>query len=644
MSRTPDDIPADDVGAAADAAPSSASDSLTAASRSKMPSVSARHHSGATPADDSSESENPARAKSSLPASDSGQSPSQRAHRKFLSYEPITWGGVRDYAAILLLAVAALALMHPVWSDPHRREIGWPGDNIQYTYAIGWMGQAIVTGQSPFVDPRINPPEGLAILGTDVPYLGFLTVALFTQRFGAVFGYNVFILMVHFLCGLVAYLWIRRLTGSRWGGLIAGLAFMMSPFRQAHSCGHPQLISMYPLVLLFWSLDYALSAPKAAWALAAVAGSSYLLSAASQYLLVIGGVSACVYVALAATLRPIKTPARLALAGLAFLAGALLGSLPSIMVSHSGVYRAHPLEEVRQWAASPLNFLLPSHIHPLWGPLVGWLWPDRLWVERTLTLGFVPLALAVAGWRRNERRWIWTGTAAVAAILALGTDLHLGTKPLTQENPVWLPAYYLNQLPILRLVRTWSRFGGVTVLLVMLMAGFGAAEIVRRMAERRGVAVARWFAGGLAALVAIEFMPLRLPSIILEPRSVDCWLASNVAPQNAVAFAPIPNSVANFRVLYGTLTHQKPTYAFMHSVHRPAVYLQVQEILERFPEPAATLELHEKYRVRYVVVEKAYLNGKAGRGWEEILRDVRGRKDVTLEAEFPDAAVFRIHP
>ncbi len=561
----------------------------------------------------------------------------------FWRCQPLTWARARDYAAVLLLALAAFALMHPIWGDPHRREIGWPGDNIQYTYAIGWMGQALVSGQSPFIDPRINPPEGLAVLGTDVPYLGFLAVQLFLQRYGAVFGYNVFILIVHFLCGFVTYLWIRRLTGSRWGALVAGLAFMMSPFRQAHSCGHPQLISMYPLVLLFWALDHTLSASRAAWGLGAVAGAAYLLGGASQYLLVIGAVCATVYVLLCAKLRPLATPARLPLAALAFLVGAFLGSLPSLMVGQSGVYRVHPLEEVRQWAASPINFLLPSHIHPLWGPLVGWLWPDRLWVERTLTLGFVPLALAVAGWRRNERRWIWAGTAAVAALLALGTDLHLGPEPLAQENPFWLPAYYLNQLPILRHVRAWSRFGGVTVLMVMLMAGMGAAEVVRRVAERRGVAAARCLGTGLVTLIFIEFLPMRLPSIVLEPRVVDCWLASKVSPGTIVAFTPIPNSVANFRVLYGTLTHQKRTYAFMHSVHRPAVYLEVQKLLERFPAPDAIEQLAENYRIDYVVIEKAYLDGKAAPRWEDLLESVRGRKDVTLETEFPDTAVFSIH-
>lgn len=512
----------------------------------------------------------------------------------------------------IVLALAALAMIYPVLNAPTTRIIGWPGDNIQYVYAAGWMAEAARSGVSPFVDWRINTPQGMALLATDVPYVGYLAVAPLTWLFGAVFGYNAQLALAHFLSGVCAYLWITHVTGSRAGGLVAGLAFMLAPFRLAHSYGHPQIVSTYPLPLFFWALDASLR-PERNWrALAALAGATFLLSAASQYYLMIGLVCGLAYALLTLAARRLNPLRGAWFAAPATLAGALLGSAPYLMVSRSGVYTPYELESVRMWSVSPMNFLMPSQLHPLWGALIEQLRPETLWGEKTLYLGIVAGLLALAGWRGFDRRFVWLGTALTAAILALGTDLHTGNLPLQPENPFWLPAYYLSQLPVLELMRVWARFGIVTILFVALLAGVGAARLVKAQSGRNQTLIAVI----LAALVIVDLLPGRVESSPLEPRPIDRWLAAQ--PDTfTVGFVPVIDDVTNYRILFGTLTHHKPTFAFMHQAHLPPDFIDFNERSRGFPDSASAIRLRE-LGVRYLLLEKPVFDGRRAFRWETV--------------------------
>src|SRR5262249_21609139 len=136
--------------------------------------------------------------------------------------------------------------------------IGWQGDNVQYVYMTGWVAHALQTGQSIFADPHLNYPDSLLLPATDAPFLSMVVVAPFTLLFTPTLGYNLIIFLSHFLSGHLTYAWIRRLTSSRFGGIIAGLAFMLMPYRITHSYGHLQLVSTQFIPLFFWVLDTTL--------------------------------------------------------------------------------------------------------------------------------------------------------------------------------------------------------------------------------------------------------------------------------------------------------------------------------------------------------------------------------------------------
>lgn len=567
----------------------------------------------------------------------------------------------RDGAPLAAFALAALALMLPVLPDPRTLVLGWPADNIQYIYVTGWMARALVQGASPLVDPHLNYPDGLHLMATDVPYVGTLAVAPITLLFGPVFGYNALIALAHLLSGYCAYLWLRAVTGSRLAGLVAGLAFMLAPYRAAHSTGHLQLVSTYPLPLFFWALDSTLRAPQRPWrAAAALVGATFLVGAASQYYLVICAVTGLAYALLAlavderpapeqasGALRPLRGPL---LAAAAALAGALLSALPSLDVARGDGFERYDLAEMRRWSASPVNFLAPSHLHPLWGELVGRLRPETLWVEKTLYVGAAAglLALAALVWRCSPYRRLslaWLGTALVAAVFALGTDLHAGNLPLQPENPVWLPAYYLSQLPLVGAMRVWSRFGVVTILFVALLAGLGAALLTsgshgrerpgeaRPGGRLRGGAVAALLVG----LVVLDLLPGGLGSFALGPRRVDLWLAQRPG-DFAVGFVPQIDDLTNYRVLYGSLVHGKRAPALMHPRHPPAAFRRFGEAARGFPDEGSAQRLRAM-GLRYLVLERAVFDGRRAFAWRTVEERLAATPSLYVVADLGDTVV-----
>jgi hypothetical protein len=550
-----------------------------------------------------------------------------------------------------MLACGALAMMYPVLAAPSSRIIGWPGDNVQYVYAAGWIAEALRTGASPFVDPRINAPDGLALTATDVPYIGYIAVAPLTWLFGPVFGYNAQLALAHFLSGLCAYLWIRHLTNSRIGGLAAGLAFMLAPFRLAHSYGHPQIVSTYPLPLFFWALDASLQPLPNRKALAGLAGATLLLGAASQYYLVIGLICGVVYALLTLATRRVRLLSRVWLAVAAVLIGALLAAAPYLMTARDGIYTPYSLESTRMWSASPMNFVAPSHLHPLWGAFIEQRRPETLWVEKTLYVGIVSGILALVALRHCDRRWAWTGTAFVAAILALGTDLHMGNVPLHPDTPVWLPAYYLHQLPGTNLMRVWARFGMVTILFVALLAGVGAARLTHR-----NDASGRLYNGGgvgfgsltkirtvvpavvIIGLVVLDLLPGRINEYtVLTPRPIDRWLAQQPG-DFAVGFVPVIDATTNYYILFGTLTHGKRTIAFMHQAHIPPVFQDFNERSSGFPDSASAQRLRE-LGIRYLLLEKPIFDGTRAFRWSVVEQRLAETPELRVVQEVGDVVV-----
>lgn len=542
-----------------------------------------------------------------------------------------------DWLPIGILLSAALLMIYPVILAPTTTVIGWLGDNVLYTYEAGWIAEALRTFHSPFLDPKINPPYGLQLMAGDIPYAGYILVAPLTWMFGPTFGYNAHLFLTNVLSGLFAYLWVRQLSNSRAAGLVAGLSFMLSPYRLAHSYGHANLVSTYPFPLFFWALDNAIRERPALKTLILLSGATFLLGTASQYYLVIGLCCGMTYAVLTMFVRRVRLASGVWSSAVAVFVGASIAAMPHLLTASSGVYRAYSTSSTRMWSASPMNFVVPSHLHPIWGSVIEQLRPETLWVEKTLYLGIVSGLLALMAIHRFDRSLVWVGTAVTAAMLALGTDLHTGNVPVQPERPFWLPAYYLHQLPGINLMRIWSRFGIVTILFISLLAGIGVASLLQTVKKKSYYFL---IAGLVIILVIVDFLPGRLEHAQLEPRPIDHWLAEQ-SFTGAVGFWPIVNDTANYFILFGRLTHHKPTFAFLHPEHVDPSFRAFTDLFGNFPSDSSVASLRA-LGIQYLILERERFDGRHAVEWPVVTTWLNNTTTASVVREIDGFVVIEL--
>jgi len=556
-----------------------------------------------------------------------------------------------------LFLVAALLLMAPLLAHWQTHLYGEPGDNLIYVYMAGWMAHAPAHGQSPFFDPHLNYPDGFMLTATDVPYTHLLAASPLTALTGPISACNFVMLLSHFLSGYIPYLWIRRLTGSRCGGLIAGLAFMLTPYRMTH-LGHLNLISTQVLPLFFWALDSALWKIRAPagrlsarhlWMLAAAV---FYVGSTSQYYLVISLMLGLIYSFL--ILWPLDNwrlrRGYLAALALAVAGGALLSALPYLALVRSGTFGHSVIADSRGFSASPFDFLRTSASHPLWGRELG-----IRNSEQTIYIGLAALILAFPALRHHRRpgngstaddesgtildkrrQRAWVGVALAAAIFALGTDLHLSRQPLVPDHPLWLPAYYIGQLPFAGLMRVWARFGIVSILFVALLAGVGVSHLA---AHLRGA----WRLPGLAACLGFVLLDLwpGLPAPHrIAPRPIDFWLQRQPG-DFAVAFLPPPREVKPvFGDIYGSLQHHKRLPATAHPLHQPPAYRHFRQQADAFPEPRSIAAL-QRMGFRYLLLDTTRFDGGDGPPWAGVQEKLRHLPMLRQVAQSGDVVILK---
>lgn len=543
----------------------------------------------------------------------------------------------------MVVAIFALSLipMYATLTHPRSRIIGWGGDNIQYAYMTGWFAQAFALGENPFVDPRLNYPDSLLLQATDAPWGSMLAVVPATLALGPTFGYNLVLYLGFALSGLAVYAWAYQITRRRTAAFIGGVIFLLMPYRVVHSYGHPFLVSTQALVVFFWTLDYALRPPRPTWLkLVLLSLATFMVGITSQYYLLIAGVTGAIY-----TLLTLRHRWRdLLLYGwrwaLAVVVGALVASANYLAAWNETLFVPYALNDTRGWSSNPLDFLVPSRLHPLWGGWIEQVYARPTWIEHTLYVGIVALVLAVMAvcWRRSPYRAhtvVWLGTLLAGTAFALGTDLHISINgdPLQGEQPFWLPAYYLAQIPFMDLMRVWARFGVITMLFVAMLAALGVDYLVRRFPHR-----ARWIGAACLALVLLDMIPGRIESVPLEPRPIDRWLA---AQPGDFAAAFIPAGHGNYEAMFGSLYHGKHLPAFNHPQHLPTAFRSFAEGAATFPDANAIAALRSM-RLRYLLVDRDYYDQPGQLGWQNVEATLRATPGVSVVADVASYTVIAL--
>ncbi len=290
---------------------------------------------------------------------------------------------------------------------------------------------------------------------------------------------------------------------------------------------------------------------------------------------------------------------------------------PFISLNSQGGLASRTVSYASMYSASPTDFFLPSTDHFLWGQWIGDHFDRSLWIEASLYVGVVTLALAIVAWWKRARRdhQILLKTALVVIvitfILALGTDFHwlgqrveVGLPGFLQgilqrdSTPIPLPALLLfRYLPFYAKMRAIMRIGFFALLFTTLLAGFGAAWILEKVGTKR----APWVALLLLVLVFFDFYPGPYTQFArISPRPVDIWLAAQPGMGALVQF-PFSQNEDQDQV-YNTLTHGKPFIGGFFLANQPEQYLRIRPVLETFPS-VASADLLRTLGVQWVLFD-----------------------------------------
>ena len=574
--------------------------------------------------------------------------------------------GLASHLAVLsVFVVLSVMLTYPLAKDLDTRIPGAPrppGDNFYYLYKVWWFGHALFDLHvSPFFNPNIFYPFGYDETLSETTLSNTVPALPLTLFFGEVVAYNLVMLISFVLSGFGTYLLVLRLTGSRAAGLLSGIVFAFCPYRMAHlGAGHLPLMGTQWLPLLFLYLERMLVRRRSADAV--MAALFYTLGALSAwYYAYIFAMAGVVYVL--ACGRPWRQHLwqwRFARCALIFAIVCLLlvgpFALPVTRVWKGGT-RPQSLHYLDHWSASPLDFIYPNVMHPLWGTWLLEQYPQNIY-ENMLFLGLVPLLLSiVALWGQRDRVRTAVGwLSATFAVMALGTTLHwknaavyiavpgwlermftvgmgfltnrLALYPISSwdlrvEGAVYLPLPTLLlvlNMPLFKAMRVWGRLGLITVFGVSVLAGCGLQRLYKRLCQRgtgahsirlRNVLVTM----AVFMLVVLESLtvPFALGGSKTEAQPVDLWLAQQ-GGDFAVMVYPFDGKMG--LPLYSSRFHGKKV-SFGKGTFWPRAFLEQQKVLASFPS-RESVALLKRWEVRYVLVgARSY-----GEAWRQLEQDL----------------------
>jgi len=455
------------------------------------------------------------------------------------------------------------------------------------------------------------------------------------------------------------YIWTRRLTGQPLAGLIAGTIFAFSPFRYAsYLVGHLNLLGTQWLPIYFMGLVQILQPGRRSRfdVLVTAAGISLVALSSIHYLYMTAVLTLAVLIGALLVHRrsgaaQVKQSAVSLMAAFLIALPALgLAVAPYLDLAQRGGITVRSIEYVRQFSASPTDFVLPATFHPLWGRWVGDHFDRSYWPEATLYLGAAAIVLAVAAfWWSGQgtvtRRTVsLLGLSALAAlILALGVNLYWLSQPVWINTPKFLlqwhpspqariplPGYLLfKTLPFYSSMRVWMRYGVFAVLFVSALAGIGAAVVAGKLRgwSRRAVGAL------MLGLVLFDFWPKQQPFARVENEALDTWLAGQPGKG---AVAPFPFERADSQpLIYRTLVNGKPFVGGLYGAYSTAQSMRIGAIMDGFPSEESVSLLHE-LGIQYALVwPSAYPEF-------QVINDEVEKLGLKRLADFGDTVVYEV--
>ncbi|HEY0873108.1 MAG TPA: hypothetical protein VGD94_06510 [Vicinamibacterales bacterium] len=529
-----------------------------------------------------------------------------------------------------LLFFVALALS---WTWPLVTRLSWriphdPGDPILNTWILWWNTQAVPFTAAWWSPPVFYPMPGALALSEHLAGIAVFTTPLQLAGLPPLGAYNVALILSAALSGYFAFLLGRHLTGSTFGGLIAGIAFGFAPYR-ASQLAHLQVLTAQWMPLALFAMHRYLDDGRRRWLL--VFAVAWVLQALSNgyYLLFFPpliGLWLLWFVRW-------RTAARrgIDIAG-TFVAASLL-LVPTLLqykAIHDALGLRRTLGEIRMFSAKLWSFSQTADLLAFW-PSVRFYSQEGF-----LFTGVTVAALTVAGLaalvlRRQVRQAVsarsplvfYSGAALVFAWLSLGPgdDLSLAhalIRPYTAL--MWLPGFDGLRVP--------ARFAMMVALCLAIATAIAA---VRLAPGRRPLRIA----AGAVVLVAlfvdtwIEPLPMSAP----PQRAL-----AEVPPGAVVLELPADDERVNVAAMYRSISHQRPLVNG-YSGHTPPHYALLTRALRR--DDPTILTSYARGRPLVVIVHRREDPERAWRTFVEgaggVLREESGVGPVYVIPPQPSA-------
>ena len=263
-----------------------------------------------------------------------------------------------------------------------------PGDHLQTGYQLWLVGHQLERGRAPWRDPYSFQPESKPRWNFAGWPFGYVYWPL--GAFGAVLGWNAFVLFGFLGAGGLTALWLRELSLPRGASLAGGLAFALAPYLQAQwSAGHLLAWTAMLLPLALYAVER--TRKRSLWWLLLAGAALVSVPLSGQLHLALGVIPFFVLYAL------VRLPWAALLAVPALAAGLLANAL---VVRHTTGSRSRSFHQVEHFSAG----------------LSGFVSRDSELLEQMVYLGCSVLVLALAGFLALllRRRW------GMATVLGLG--------------------------------------------------------------------------------------------------------------------------------------------------------------------------------------------------------------------------------
>ncbi len=319
------------------------------------------------------------------------------------------------------------------------------------------------------------------------------------------------------------------------------------------------------------------------------------------------------------------------LAGGIFFVALSFWLVPMIRETRQFSFMVRPATDLYILSASVMDFLVPNRPHTLFRPeSFAWIGNQISPVsERTISIGYIALALAVVGaliWRR--RAGLWIAGALFFFAMALGPVIHFGnitaadipeaTELPLHFTPFGILAYFSD---FVRLSRSVSRYAVMVQLCVAVLAGMGLAALLTRLqaaqtpqtqGRRTVLAVALLCLG----LVLAEYWVAPYP--MSAPDTPD-WYATLAETPESGAVLNLPMNYDRPGYLLHQTVHQRPLTVAYISRDDPRTLTERAPVLQHFrhlgpdilaADPAALgTSVLADLDVEYVVLDRYKMPG-----------------------------------